>query len=136
MIGLRIIALNNNECYSMNWWLFYKGTDKQPQLKWLHDTLLEAEKNGEKVHILAHIPSGDGSCWNNWSKEYSRIIARFSNTISAIFNGHSHKDEMNVFYSNGHATNIAWNGGALTTFTFKNPNYKIYEVETKTKVST
>jgi len=131
--GFRIISLNNNDCYIDNWWIFHRGTDAQAQLLWLHDTLLEAEENGENVHILAHIPSGDGSCWITWSREYNRIIERFNHIISGIFNGHSHKDEMNVHYSrNGHAIGISWNGGSLTTFSFKNPNYRMYEVEPKT----
>ncbi|XP_037949873.1 sphingomyelin phosphodiesterase 1-like [Teleopsis dalmanni] len=131
--GFRLIALNNNDCYNNNWWLYHSGENAQPQLKWLHDTLLAAEKANEYVHILAHIPSGDGSCWSVWSREYNKIIERFSNTISGIFNGHSHKDEMNVHYSSkGHAIGISWNGGSLTTFSDKNPNYRLYQIETKT----
>uniref|UniRef100_A0A1L8EJC3 Sphingomyelin phosphodiesterase n=1 Tax=Haematobia irritans TaxID=7368 RepID=A0A1L8EJC3_HAEIR len=127
--GFRIVALNDNDCYTDNWWLFFNGTDMKTQLMWLHDVLLTAEKANENVHILAHIPSGDGTCWNVWSREYNRLIARFRNTISGIFNGHTHKDEMLVHYSNGHAIGISWNGGALTTFSYKNPNYRIYQVE-------
>uniref|UniRef100_T1P974 Sphingomyelin phosphodiesterase n=1 Tax=Musca domestica TaxID=7370 RepID=T1P974_MUSDO len=127
--GFRIIALNNNDCYTDNWWIFHNGTDMKSQLQWLHEVLLTAEKANEYVHILAHIPSGDGTCWKVWSREYNRIIARFRNTISGIFNGHTHKDEMNVHYSNGHAVGISWNGGALTTWTDKNPNYRVYQVE-------
>ncbi|XP_073820247.1 sphingomyelin phosphodiesterase-like [Musca autumnalis] len=127
--GFRIVAVNNNDCYTDNWWIFHNGSDMKTQLQWLHDVLLAAEKANEYVHILAHIPSGDGTCWNVWSREYNRLIARFRNTISGIFNGHTHKDEMNVHYSNGHAVGMSWNGGALTTWTYKNPNYRVYQVE-------
>ncbi|XP_039966762.1 sphingomyelin phosphodiesterase-like [Bactrocera tryoni] len=130
--GFRVIALNNNDCYTANYWLYYDGTNKIPQLQWLHDTLLAAEKAGEYVHILAHIPSGDGSCWSVWAREFSRLVERFRNTISGIFNGHSHNDEMLMYYSEkGHAVSIAWNGGALTTYSNKNPNYRLYHVEEK-----
>ncbi|XP_037821085.1 sphingomyelin phosphodiesterase 1-like [Lucilia sericata] len=128
--GFRIVTLNNNDCYTSNWWLYHNGSDMKTQLMWLHDVLLAAEKSNEYVHILAHIPSGDGTCWNVWSREYNRIIARFHKTISGIFNGHTHKDEMNVHYDeNGYAIALSHNGGALTTYTFKNPNYRIYQVE-------
>lgn len=134
--GYRIVSLNNNDCYTDNWWLFYNGSNLKTQLQWLHDILLQAEKDNEKVHVLAHIPSGDGTCWYVWAREYNRLIERFSATISGIFNGHTHKDEMNVHYSaGGHAIGVSWNGGALTTFTDKNPNYRIYEVEPETMVS-
>ncbi|XP_067633003.1 sphingomyelin phosphodiesterase-like [Eurosta solidaginis] len=128
--GFRVIALNNNDCYTSNWWLFYDGTNKIPQLQWLHDTLLVAERDEEYVHILAHIPTGDRSCWSVWAREFNRLVERFRNTISGIFNGHSHRDEMHLHYSeNGYAIGIAWNGGSLTTFSKKNPNYKLYHVE-------
>jgi len=131
--GFRIIALNNMDCYLYNWWVLHESSVAMEQLNWLHDTLLEAEKQGEHVHILAHIPSGSRDCWPVWAREYNRIIERFSKTISAIFNGHTHKDEMSVHYSaKGHAMMVSWNGGSLTPYSQKNANYKIYEVEPKT----
>uniref|UniRef100_A0A1I8QE44 Sphingomyelin phosphodiesterase n=1 Tax=Stomoxys calcitrans TaxID=35570 RepID=A0A1I8QE44_STOCA len=132
--GFRIIALNNNDCYLFNFWVFFDGSiTSQPQLDWLHDTLLAAENAGEKVHILAHIPSGSADCWSVWAREYNRIIERFSDTISGIFNGHTHRDEMILHYSQqGHPMGISWNGGSLTSYTNKNPNYRSYEVEPET----
>jgi hypothetical protein len=40
--------------------------------------LLKAEKEGEKVHILGHIPSGDSQCYKTWSREFHRIIDRLA----------------------------------------------------------
>lgn len=132
--GFRVVALNNNECYTYNWWILYSRDAMVDQLNWLHDTLLEAEREYEKVHILAHIPSGEGSCYEFFSREYGRIVERFHETISAQFNGHTHRDEFNVFYSrdtNEHAINVAWNGGSTTSFSFVNPNYIMYYVDTE-----
>lgn len=45
--------------------------------------------------------------------------------------------EFNVFYARDHpndAINVAWNGGSATTYSFVNPNYRIYTVETETFV--
>jgi sphingomyelin phosphodiesterase len=87
---------------------------------------------------LAHIPSGGGSCYKPWSREYRRIIDRFHMTISAQFNGHTHLDEFNVFYSSSdarHAVNVAWNGGGATPFHFVNPNYIMYYVDRQQYVS-
>ncbi|XP_020811362.1 sphingomyelin phosphodiesterase [Drosophila serrata] len=132
--GFRVIALNSNDCYTDNFWLYNSGSDKIPQLQWFHDTLLAAEKAGEYVHILTHIPSGDGTCWSVWAREFNRCITRFSSTISGIFTGHSHKDELFVYYSEeeGHATAVAWNGGAVTTYSNKNPDYRQYAVDPTT----
>ncbi|XP_068152588.1 sphingomyelin phosphodiesterase 1 [Drosophila tropicalis] len=131
--GPRIIALNSMDCYLFNWWLYYNGSLVLEQLNWFHDTLLEAERNGEKVHVLTHIPSGDGDCWKVWAREYNRIVARFCKTITGIFNGHTHKDEMNVHYtSDNHAFAVSWNGGSLTTYSYMNPNYRLYELSAQT----
>ncbi|KAH8398700.1 hypothetical protein KR215_011862, partial [Drosophila sulfurigaster] len=127
--GHRIVALNSMDCYLYNWWLYYNGSLVLDQLQWFHDTLLAAELAGERVHVLTHIPSGDGDCWSDWAREYNRLLARFSKTITGIFSGHTHKDEMNLHYAdNGAAVAVAWNGGSLTSFSYKNPNYRLYEL--------
>jgi hypothetical protein len=57
-------------------WLFYNPRDQDGQLQWLADTLLQAERNGEKVHILTHIPTGGSECLRTWSREFNKIIER------------------------------------------------------------
>ncbi|CAL7948927.1 unnamed protein product [Xylocopa violacea] len=127
--GFRIIALNSNVCYCYNWWLWYHPKDPDNQLQWLLNVLLEAEKNNEFVHILSHIPANSNSCLNTWKREYLRIIDRFSHLIKAEFNGHTHNDELAIFYNFAdEGKNVAWNGGSITSYTRLNPNYKIYTV--------
>ncbi|XP_031848043.1 sphingomyelin phosphodiesterase 1 [Nomia melanderi] len=127
--GFRIIALNSNVCYCYNWWLWYTPRDPDNQLQWLTNTLLTAEKNQEFVHILSHVPVNSNSCLKTWKREYLKIINRFSHLIRAEFNGHTHNDEMTIFYNSNHeAENIAWNGGSITSYSKLNPNYKVYNV--------
>jgi hypothetical protein len=57
-------------------WSIYDSKDQEDQLKWLADTLLQAERDGEKVHILSHMPSGYDSCLKTWSREFHKIIDR------------------------------------------------------------
>jgi sphingomyelin phosphodiesterase len=136
--GLRLIGLNNNDCYKYNWWVFFSIDEISQQLQWLHNTLLQAESSNEKVHMLVHIASGEGSCFSFWSREYRRVIERFHGIISAQFNGHSHVDEFNVFYDSrdvGNAINVAWNGGSVTTFIDLNPNYNVYWIDDEAFVS-
>ncbi|XP_034941151.1 sphingomyelin phosphodiesterase-like [Chelonus insularis] len=133
--GFRIIAINNNICYIYNWWLIYDAKDPSGHLKWLEKTLLEAEQNQEFVHILGHIPAGASQCQHTWSREYRRIISRFSHIITAQFNGHTHNDEFNVFYDPqdiNKIINIAWNGGSITPYSNLNPNYKVYVADANT----
>ncbi|XP_066246927.1 sphingomyelin phosphodiesterase-like [Euwallacea similis] len=133
--GFRIIALNSNVCYNMNLWLVYENKDTFGQLQWLVEVLTEAEKNGEKVHILAHIPiaDGDGSCVKVWSRELRKIILRFSDTITAQFNGHTHYDEFKLFFENDTTKEevkaVAYNGASFTTIWGGNSDYRIYDVD-------
>ncbi|XP_058823032.1 sphingomyelin phosphodiesterase-like [Topomyia yanbarensis] len=131
-LGHRVIALNNNFCFVRNWWLLFSNDYFIQQLQWLHDTLLEAEGAGEKVHILGHVPSYDNDCYIGWTREYRKIVERFAHIIEGQFNGHSHVDEFNVYYRKDDpsvAVNVAWNGGSTTTFSRLNPNYKVFYVD-------
>uniref|UniRef100_A0A182JIY5 Sphingomyelin phosphodiesterase n=1 Tax=Anopheles atroparvus TaxID=41427 RepID=A0A182JIY5_ANOAO len=130
--GLRIIGINNNPCFVHNFWLFYSLDYFLPQLQWLHDTLLAAERANELVHILAHVPSYDDSCFIGWTREYRKIVERFAHIIVAQFNGHSHVDEFNLYYRRDDPSvpvAVAWNGGSTTTFTKLNPNYKVFQFD-------
>jgi len=59
--GFRIIALNTNFCYTLNFWLIYSSVDPEGQLQWLSNTLDAAEKNNEVVWIIGHVPPGSGN---------------------------------------------------------------------------
>ncbi|KAB0799305.1 hypothetical protein PPYR_07185 [Photinus pyralis] len=132
--GLRLIALNNNVCFTYNNWLFYDDNDPLGQLKWMVKVLAEAEKKGEKVHIISHIPSNDLFCFFNWGKEYTRIVERY-NLVLGQFNGHTHDDDFIVYFSSQNtskAINVAYVGGSATTFRNLNSNYKIFHVDANT----
>ncbi|CAH0763724.1 unnamed protein product [Diatraea saccharalis] len=131
--GLRVISLNNNVAYKYNWWLLYDPLDAKNHLDWLVQELYNAELKGEKVHILAHIPPGTQDLTYTWTREYNKIVNRFSSTIAAEFNGHTHTDEFKIFYSpEGTPINVAWGGGGIVTYSFYNLNYKIVNLHPQT----
>lgn len=134
--GLRLIALNSNVCMTYNWYIMLDPTNPSIQLQWFHDVLLEAENNNEIVHIISHVPTGEVDCFNIWGREYRRIIDRFYKIINAQFNGHTHRDEFNIFYSRkeGLPINVAWNGGSITPLNLVNPNYRVYYTNPETFV--
>jgi len=41
--------MNNNYCYTGNWWTLLKSQDPAAGLLWLNQVLEEAEKAGEKA---------------------------------------------------------------------------------------
>jgi hypothetical protein len=136
--GLRLIALNNNPCFIYNFWALYDSKPMYIQFQWLHDTLIKAEEMGEKVHILAHIPSGLDEYAESCSREYQRIIERFKRTIVAQFNGHQETFGYHLFYESANVTNpvsVAFRGGSLASFAKVNRNYVVYNVSVDNYVS-
>ncbi|XP_026496975.2 sphingomyelin phosphodiesterase 1-like isoform X1 [Vanessa tameamea] len=130
--GLRVISINNNIAYKYNWWLVYDPLDSKRHLEWLVRELHKAELAGESVHILAHIPPGVQDLIYTWTREYNRVVTRFSRTIKGEFNGHSHSDLYKIFYSteNGSPINMAWVTGSATAYSYYNMNYKIATFDT------
>ncbi|XP_025421065.1 sphingomyelin phosphodiesterase isoform X2 [Sipha flava] len=130
--GFRIISLNMNYCNNKNWWLLINSTDPVKELQWFIYELQNAEFNGEKVHVLGHIPPGHPDCLKVWSRNYYAIISRYESTITAQFFGHTHFDEFELFYDTqnlGRAVSIAYVGPSVTPYYDLNPGYRIYYVD-------
>ena len=77
-----------NYCMNKNLWLLLNSTDPADQLQWLVYELQVAEFRGEKVHILGHIPPGHVDCVRVWSRNFNRIINRYSDTVTAQVRSH------------------------------------------------
>ncbi|XP_044735214.1 sphingomyelin phosphodiesterase isoform X2 [Chrysoperla carnea] len=130
--GFRLISLNMNYCNNKNWWLLLNSTDPATELQWLIYELQSAEFNGEKVHIIGHIPPGHSDCIKVWSRNYYAIINRYEAIITAQFFGHTHYDEFELFYDNddiGRPNGIAYIGPSVTPYYDTNPGYRIYYVD-------
>lgn len=119
-----------NYCPTLNFWLFINSTDPLDQLKWLANTLQDCENKGLKAHIIGHInPAG---CMSSWSFNYYRIVNRYESTIAGQFFGHTHNDEMEIFYDLNdptRPTNIAYITQSITTEPTMFPGYRIYTVD-------
>ena len=115
---------------SENWWLWIKSIDPAQQLQWFVEVLTQAEKNGEKVHVIGHIPPDATLKWFKYN--YYRIIDRFYGTVVGQFFGHTHHDEFKIFYDMKTYTtpiSIAYVAPSVTTYHDLNPGYRIYEVD-------
>lgn len=125
--GLRLISLNTNYCYNLNFWVYANSVDPLGQLKWLVQVLLESEDKNEKVHIIGHAcPS---TCLSSWSRAYYEIINRFADIITGQFFGHSHYDFFKIFYdlsNNNTAIGVAFVTPSVSSYTLVNPGYRIY----------
>ena len=82
---------------------------------------------------MSHIPPGNSDCWTIFSREYTKLTNRYESTIAAQFFGHTHNEELKIFYDgegpSARPTNVAFIGGSLTTYSDTNPGYRIYTVD-------
>ncbi|KAE8147116.1 Metallo-dependent phosphatase-like protein [Aspergillus avenaceus] len=98
--NLRIISYNSITYYKYNFYAFEEPMEHDPnnQLAWLISELQAAETAGQRVWMIAHIPSGNTDTLHDYSHYLDRIINRYSNTIVALFFGHTHTDLFQISY--------------------------------------
>ncbi|KAG7663503.1 uncharacterized protein J8A68_002962 [[Candida] subhashii] len=138
--GLRIISLNSNVWNVKNLYAFWNTLSIDPFGIWkfLVDELLQAEKNHERVWILAHLPPNHQSLPLPTSV-FAKIIERFSpKVIAAIFFGNIQVDTFMVQYGGdgtnpkelANAINHALVGPSISPFSGLNPAWRYYTVDT------
>ncbi|PPQ64241.1 hypothetical protein CVT24_008644 [Panaeolus cyanescens] len=128
--GLRIISLNTNLWYRANYFNYINMTnpDTSGMLRFLTDELQDAEDAGDRVWIIGHVISGwDGT---NPLKNPTNLY---------IFFGHTHEDQLNIFYANNGtvmsaetAQAVSWIGPSFTPNTNLNSGFRVYEVDSAT----
>lgn len=132
--GLKVISLNSN-CYYQKNLYSYINMEAEPdmfgQWEFLINELVESEKNGQRVWLLAHIPAGDTDALPIQSNIFAKIVERFSPyTIANIFYGHTHKDQFKVLYLDSlEPVNMAWISQAITPLGPANPSWRYYQVQ-------
>ncbi|KDQ63152.1 hypothetical protein JAAARDRAFT_188759 [Jaapia argillacea MUCL 33604] len=142
--GLRVITLNTDLWYRANYFNYINLTypDTSGMLRFLTDELQDAEDAGDRVWIVGHVLSGwDGTNpMANPSNLFYQIVDRFSpHVIANIFFGHTHEDQLSIFYANN-GTNmsaqtaqaVSWIGPSITPLTNLNSGFRVYEVDSAT----
>ncbi|KAI0673559.1 sphingomyelin phosphodiesterase [Trametes maxima] len=142
--GLRVITLNTDLWYSANYFNYINMTnpDLSGMLRFLTDELQAAEDAGDSVWIAGHVLTGwDGSNpLQNPTDLFYQIVDRFSpHVIKAVFFGHTHEDQVMIYYANN-ATSInaetagavGWIGPSVTPLTNLNSGFRVYEVDSET----
>ncbi|KAI9062952.1 sphingomyelin phosphodiesterase [Trametes sanguinea] len=140
--GLRVITLNTDMC-SANYFNYINMTnpDLSGMLRFLTDELQAAEDAGDAVWILGHVLTGwDGTNPLQNPTNLSRSVDRFSpHVIKAVFFGHTHEDQVMIYYANN-ATDISaqtagavgWIAPSITPLTNLNSGFRVYEVDSAT----
>lgn len=134
--NLRVISLNTNLYYRHNFELYRTNMESDPsgQLAWLAKQLEYAERAGDRVYILGHMPMGDADALHDGSRNFDTIVNRFQKTIAAMFWGHTHVDHFEVHYSDwskrraDRASAIGYIAPSLTP-TSGMPSFRVYSVD-------
>eukprot|EP00340_Litonotus_pictus_P011302 CAMPEP_0170539930 /NCGR_PEP_ID=MMETSP0209-20121228/104313_1 /TAXON_ID=665100 ORGANISM="Litonotus pictus, Strain P1" /NCGR_SAMPLE_ID=MMETSP0209 /ASSEMBLY_ACC=CAM_ASM_000301 /LENGTH=490 /DNA_ID=CAMNT_0010842137 /DNA_START=739 /DNA_END=2208 /DNA_ORIENTATION=+ len=133
--NLRIIALNPFLCDSVNFYLIRDPTDPLHQIDFLRKTLDEAEKSGEKVFVIGHIPPQISYHLNECTKRYNVIMERYRNIVRGQFYGHTHQDENKVikgYFNRSDNVGNVFIAPSTTTYSELNPSFRVYEVDPET----
>lgn len=149
--GLKIISYNSDFYYTPNAYVYYNFTnpDVSGTMRFLIDELEASEEAGQRVWIIAHVPSGGGSATTNPSALFAAIVRRFSPaTIAGIFYGHTHMDQKSIYYdlkkqhSSGPINttdinydsplNVAWVCPSIAPRTNFNSGWAVYQVDAET----
>lgn len=138
---LRVISINTNLYYLSNFWIYqdmaqHSGAN-DAQLSWLVGELDAAERAGERVYIIGHMPLGDESMQLDASNYLDQVVARYSSTIAAMFFGHTHVDTFEISYSDYKARSaekavaMSYIGPSLTPMSGM-PAFRVYDVDAET----
>lgn len=134
--NLRIISLNTNLYYVQNYWMYEEPMERDPngQLEWLTSELDAAEKAGERVYIMGHLPLGDYDVLRDASNYFDQIVNRYEATIAALFFGHTHMDHFQIAYSDYDARSA--DGAAAISYIMPSmtptsgmPSFRVYDID-------
>ena len=103
-------------------------------MTWFIEQLEDAERNGQKVQIVAHIPGGSSEALEGWAINYYNAVNRFEDIIVAQFFGHTHSEEFYIVYENSEdstsrPTSVIFSAPSLTPYSDYQPAYRIYTID-------
>jgi len=135
--GLRVIALNTVLLGTS-----YYGATREEQLSagdsmlaWLNEQLISARDTvKEQAYIIMHIPPGTdahggGPMWdthenNAWQSLFLAQAKTYEQTISGIFYGHTHMDELRLLTDGSTYTELALSSPGISPNHGQNPGFK------------
>ena len=134
--NLRLVSLNCILCNSMNFHLWGDSLQVAKMFKWLENVLSEAEKKGERIYLLDHIPMYTSQHSYECTMRLKILLERYQNIISGYFSGHTHRDELTLvkeYHNPKKYSIINYICPSLTTYPEYWPSYRIYQADSNTK---
>ena len=133
--SVRFIVLNMNYCARLNFWIACDYLDMGGMLRWMQIELQIALAKQQYVYIVGHVVPDIEECVVHWVQAYNDIIEKYRNIIKAQFFGHTHMDEIRLYYSarnSSDAVGVAYVTPSVTTFCDVNPAFRLYNTEPAT----
>jgi sphingomyelin phosphodiesterase len=130
--GLRIISFNSDYGYSINFYTHLNGQNAYytQQQEWILDTLGQAEKAGEKVMMIAHVPPGDpGNALQAYEEFYLNLTKRYRDTIVAHLFGHTHHDEFKLVQDKDGVYGTVLICPSVTPYSRSNPSFRLFSMD-------
>lgn len=129
----RFLVLNMNYCSRFNIWNVHVNIDMGDMLTWIQVELQTAAVAGQYVYIVGHIPPDTHGCLTNWVIAYNEIISVYAPIIRGQFFGHTHFDEVRIFYRNElEPTGVAYLAPSVTTYIGLVPTFRLYSTDPDT----
>ena len=132
--NLRIVSINCLLCDSFNFNLLYDYKQTKAMITWLEKVLSDAEKNGEIVHIMNHIPFVNSQQTLQCTWRLKILLDRYQNIIRGYFSGHSHSEYLSMvheYYNETTPIHVNYICSGLTTFSEYQPSFRLYLVDKK-----
>ena len=128
-----MIAFDSQICNPDNWFLLKDPTDPTNFLEWAEQELKQSEKLGQAVYFTAHIYTS--SCLVPWAKRFNALIERYAYTVRGQIYGHAHGEFFNLYKGqDSKAMNVAYISSSMTTYSYRNPSFRKFEVDAKTMI--
>lgn len=131
--GLRLVSFNTGFYQADNMWLQVQGKNRDMggQLSWLTSIFKQARVLKETVWLIYHVPLLQAA--EPHRTRYGNLFTEFKDIIGASFVGHTHTDQLNVFGAVAKDPYmVQYNPGALTTYSAKNPQFRVYQYDRAT----
>lgn len=131
----RFIVLNSNYGARLNFFNLLDYKDNGNMLNWLHNELINATLSKQMVYIVGHIAPDADECYTHWVATYRDFLETFKNVIRGQFFGHTHHDEIRIYYNTKQEPiGTAYLGPSVTTYLDVNPAFRFYTMDPDTGI--
>lgn len=128
-----VITIDSSYSITFSWMYLDPHSDPDGTLSWFVKQLDLAEKAGDKVHVISHMPIPGGTLLRSWAPNYYKAIIRYEGTIRGLFSGHTHRDTYTIYYdtmkSSGRPVAVDFAGPSASTIDFRQPAYRVYTID-------